>query len=125
MWSQIASALLGVWLMAAPTVLGYGPPTRANDHIVGPMATSLAIIAIWETTRPLRWVNVGLGLWLLSAPWVLAYGEWIPTGNSLLAGLLLVTFGLVRGQFKHAYGGGWRSLLGPGELPKGNIDARS
>ena len=52
--------------MASPAVLDYADPARANDRIIGPLVASMAIIAIWDITRPLRWVNVILGAWLLT-----------------------------------------------------------
>ena len=68
MWPRIVNIALGLWLMVAPSVLDYGDPAAANDRIVGPIAAALAVIAVWEATRPLRWVNVVLGLWLVIAP---------------------------------------------------------
>jgi hypothetical protein len=50
MWAQLINALLGMWLMAAPAVLGYIGPARTNDRIIGPLAAGAALIAIWETT---------------------------------------------------------------------------
>jgi hypothetical protein len=52
MWAQCLNAMLGIWLMAAPTILGYGGPARTNHQIVGPLAVSCAVIALWEVTRP-------------------------------------------------------------------------
>jgi hypothetical protein len=35
MWAQVANAFLGIWLMAAPTVLEYDGAARINDLIAG------------------------------------------------------------------------------------------
>lgn len=113
MWPRIVNAVLGIWLMAAPAVLRYGPPASTNDRIVGPIVASLAIIAIWEPTRPLRWINVLLGAWLLLAPWILGYEGSAETMNSLFAGFLIVGFALIRGRIKERYGGGWSYLWSP------------
>jgi hypothetical protein len=110
MWARIVSLALGIWLMAAPIVLGYGPPASTNDHIVGPLAASFSIIAISEVTRSLRWLNVPVGAWLLIAPWLLGYGP-TPTINSLAVGVLLIGLAFVRGTIEQRYGGGWSSLL--------------
>jgi len=109
MWAQILNVLLGLWLMAAPAVLGYAGPAAVNDYIVGPLAASFATVALWEATRPLRWANLALGLWLLIAPWVLGYG-WTALANSTLVGVLLMAFSFVSGQLQHRFGGGWASL---------------
>ena len=110
MWAQVVNALLGVWLLAAPAVLGYGDPARTNDRIVGPLAASLAAIAVWEVTRPLRWANLAFGLWLLAAPWLLNY-ETTATVNSTLTGVLFAALSLVRGTYRpERFGGGWAAL---------------
>jgi hypothetical protein len=109
MWRHLPPALAGIWLMMSPAVLEYADPGRANDRIIGPIVASLAIIAMWEISRPLRWVNVFLGSWLLIAPWLLAY----PPGerwNSLATGVVVLGFSLVKGNRTHEFGGGWSSL---------------
>jgi hypothetical protein len=109
MWTHLLTALAGIWLMASPAVLDYADPARANDRIIGPIVASMAIIAIWEISRPLRWVNVVLGAWLLIAPWLLGYppdARW----NSLAAGALVLVFSLVKGNRTHQVGGGWSAL---------------
>ena len=110
MWAQLINALLGVWLTAAPAVLGYIGPARTNDRILGPLAAGAALIAIWETTRPVRWINALLGLWLPLAPWMLGY-RGIAFGNSTMVGVLLLVCASVRGERRQRDGGGWASLL--------------
>ena len=68
MWPQLFNTALGIWLMAAPAVLEYGRPASTNDHIIGPLIATFACIAIWESSRSVRWVNLPLGLWLIAAP---------------------------------------------------------
>lgn|SRR5688500_4133006 len=109
MWTHLLTALIGIWLMASPAVLSYADLARANDRIIGPIVASMAMIAIWEISRPLRWVNVILGAWLLIAPWLLGYrldARW----NSLAAGALILAFSLVKGKRTHKVGGGWSAL---------------
>jgi hypothetical protein len=109
MWTHLLAALAGIWLMAAPAVLDYADPARANDRIIGPIVASIAIIAVWEIGRPLRWVNVILGAWLLIAPWLLGHppdARW----NSLAAGALILALSLAKGKHTHQVGGGWTAL---------------
>src|SRR4051812_44898861 len=115
MWARLIHLCLGVWLMAAPAVLGYAGAARTNDRIAGPIAAALAAVAVSEVTRPLRRANVPVGAWLLIAPWVLHYdggGSYssggAATANSLIVGTLLIALSLVRGTVKGRYGGGWR-----------------
>ncbi|HEV2107326.1 MAG TPA: SPW repeat protein [Thermomicrobiales bacterium] len=110
MWPRIINIVVGIWLMVAPAVLGYGAPAATNDRIIGPLAASFATIAIWETTRQVRRINWALGTWLLIAPWLLGYGELAPVVNSMIAGVLLIAFASLRGPIKQRFGGGWSSL---------------
>ena len=109
-WAQLASALLGVWLMIAPALLGYGGSAQTNDRIVGPLIAAFGFVAAWGVTRSLRWANLPLGVWLLVAPWVLGYGP-IPTVNSLVVGVLVIALAFIRGRVTESYAGGWSSLL--------------
>ena len=95
--------------MASPAVLDYADPARANDRIIGPIVASMAIVAIWEIARPLRWVNIILGAWLLIAPWLLGYLPH-PRWNSLAVGALVLASSLVKGPRTRQIGGGWSSL---------------
>lgn len=114
MWARFGNIALGVWLMAAPAVLGYAGRAGINDRIVGPVTIAFAVVAIWEVVRPLRRVNLLLGLWLLLAPWVLAFG-WVATLNSTAVGLLMIAFATVAGTRTARIGGGWSALWGPGD----------
>ena len=108
-WAQVLSALLGIWLMAAPAVLGYaGTPADAH-RILGPVAASFAIIAVWEHMRPLRWVEVPLGGLLVFSPLVLDVGL-AAAANGVVVGVLLVALAFVRGGIEEDYGGGWKPV---------------
>jgi hypothetical protein len=110
------SVLLGLWLMAAPAVLGYGDPAADADRVAGPIAASLAFVALWDVVRGLHRLNGLVGAWLLVAPWLLGYAVAAPTYNSLGVGLLLLASALAPGGQTSRYGGGWSSLL-PGRQP--------
>ncbi len=113
MWPHALTAALGIWLMLAPAVLGYGGAAQTNDHIAGPLIASCAVIAWWQVTRGLRWINVLLGLWLLAAPWVLGYGASLAGMNSMITGALLAGLSFIKGKSEKPFGGGWRELLRP------------
>lgn len=113
MWAQLASTGLGLWLMAAPALLGYGDPAGTSDRIVGPIVASFAWIAVSEITRPLRRVSFLAGGWLLLAPWVLGY-DLVPSVNSMVLGLLVIVCARVHGTVSERFGGGWASLWSRG-----------
>ena len=110
MWAHAIVSLVGIWLMAAPAVLGYGGVAANHDRIVGPVVASFACIALWEVTRPLRWLDLAAGLWLIAAPWILGFARDAAV-NSVIAGLAIAALSLVRGKLTHQFGGGWRTLL--------------
>lgn len=116
-WARLAASALGIWLMAAPWVLGYLPPARHNDSIVGPLIVSFAFVAVWEVTRGLRWLTVPLGLWLLVAPWILGAPP-AATINEMLVGAAVAALAFVPHPRKERYGGGWTTLL-PGRSATG------
>lgn len=108
--ARTGAVAVGVWLMAAPAVLGYAGAAETNDRIVGPLAGAAAFIAAWAITRPLRWLTVPLGAWLLAAAFLLDY----PTAGLVSAaasGALLIVTAPVAGADPPRFAGGWRSLL--------------
>lgn len=113
MWPRIINAALGLWLMAAPAVLGYGESGAAvNERIVGPLIFTCAVVAIWEATRPLRWGCVAAGVWLLFAPWIFGFQTTVIV-NEMLVGAAAIGLGLVEGKREQEIGGGWSALWPP------------
>jgi general stress protein CsbA len=110
-WAQIINAFLGVWLMASPTVFGYAGAARINDVVVGPLAATFAIIALWEVTRTVGKANVVLGVWLVLASWVLGYENVFATVNQFVVGLIMAALAMTRANAHGKFGGGWRSLV--------------
>lgn len=110
MWAQIINAILGVWLVAAPAVLGYEGIAADNDHIVGPVIASFAVISWWESTRVVKLYNIPLGAWLLLAPWVLGYDNSSSIINDMLVGALVLSLSFVKGKVTETFGGGWSAI---------------
>ncbi len=106
--------VLGVWLIAAPAVLGYRGLPAEMDRIVGPTVAAVAVIALTEATRSVRWLNLPLGMGLMAAPLMLNYpGE--AALNSALCGFAIAALSIVRGKMSHQMGGGWAALFSLGE----------
>lgn len=109
MWARIAVSLLGVWLMAAPAVLGYGGAAAISDRIAGPVAASIAIIAMSRVMRPLRRVNTLVGAWIALAPLFLDHSG-SATLNAVAVGASIVMLSLVGPDYPQEFAGGWSSL---------------
>ena len=110
MWARIFNIIIGIWLMVAPGLLGYGAAASDNGHIVGPVIATFSTIACWEATRVVRKWNFPLGIWLILAPWVLGYELNQAIISDMLCGLMILAFASIRGQINGKYGGGWRVL---------------
>jgi hypothetical protein len=101
--------LVGLWLMAAPAILDYGDPAATVDRILGPVFASVAVVAMSEVVRGLRWVESLAGVALVAASWLLGYPT-SPLVNGLLAGGVLVAFGAFGGRVSQRFGGRWRAI---------------
>ena len=110
MWTQLLVAVVGVGITSLPDVMGYEGPERLNDQIVGPLIVSAAIIAVAETTRAVRWVNVMLGCWLVIAPVVLHYEPLHIGVRSSLLGIVVGGLSWLSGARIQELGGGWKRL---------------
>jgi hypothetical protein len=107
-WTLAASSGLGAWLMATPLVFATTGAMAGSDHIAGGLVIMIAIIAMAEVARPLRFVNAGFGLWLVAAPWLLSgVPSAFATVNSVIAGLALVALSLPRGRRSAEHYGDW------------------
>ena len=105
-WNLWLSAAIGIWLMFAPAVFGVGveQPAADSDHLVGALIIVVAIIALGEVARPVRFLNAALGLWLITASWFLPGGTGGSTWNSALMGLAVALLSLPLGRLRDHYG---------------------
>lgn len=109
--AQPVGIVVGVWLMAAPAALRYADSSAADVHrIIGPVAASAALIAVWEATRGARLVNLLLGAVLVLAPLAVDHPA-EATVNGLISGVALMTAAPFGGPSRQTMGGGWRSVL--------------
>lgn len=100
----VASVAVGVWLMAAPDVLGLDGSTSDSDRLVGALVVTFAMIALAEVARPVRLLNVPLAGWLVLAPWLLEASA-AATVSGIASGLVLLALSLPRGAVVERSGG--------------------
>jgi hypothetical protein len=112
-WNLWLSAAAGVWLLFAPYVFGVGiqEPAADSDHVVGALVVVVAVVALAEVARPLRFLNVPLGVWLLAAPWFLTGGTTPSRCGSAIVGALVLLLSLPLGKLRDHYGSFDASLL--------------
>src|SRR5439155_1580106 len=104
--SYMFEVLMGVmgdrrrWRTMPWMVLLFGivPPLADSDHLIGALVITVAVIAMAEVGRALRFINVLFGLWLIAAPWLLAGGTMPAAWAEVAVGLILIALSLPRGQ---------------------------
>ena len=100
----VGSTVLGIWLMAAPALLGTTGGAADSDHLVGALVVCVAVIAMAEVGRVLRFVNLAFGAWLIAAPIVMSGGSTAHTVSSIGCGLALLALSIPRGTVRETYG---------------------
>ena len=111
MWAAILNIILGIWIIVAPAVLNFDINAANNNHIVGPLIVTFAIVAIWEINRSVRYFNLVAGIWLVAAPFLLSFDSSAATWVDVVSGALVAVTSLFKGRISKKYGGGWRSLV--------------
>ncbi len=107
----MGGAAAGVWLMAAPALLGYSGDAAGDLHrVLGPVVASLAVIAGWEATMAVRWPNAAIAAAVLAAPLVVSHTR-AAIIVSVVTGVLLGAMTPFGGRPRRRLGGGWRSLV--------------
>ena len=109
MIAQVVGIVVGVGLMATPAVLGYAGSTASDVHrTIGPLAASLALIAVWQATRAVRLPNIVLGAALAVSPVVVDH-QADAAITAVLAGVALAAATPFAGRERRRLGGGWRA----------------
>jgi ABC-type uncharacterized transport system permease subunit len=95
-WQDSANAVVGVWLIFSPLVLGYTNEFTGlvNAVIVGILLLATALGAIFVPHAWEEWTETALGLWLAVSPWVLGFGTQPAMANAVVSGLVVLTLAL-------------------------------
>jgi hypothetical protein len=99
-WTLAASVALGALLMLTRLLLGTEGAMADNDHVVGALVITIAIIATAEVARALRFINALFGAWLDG-------GSATATMVSIVIGAALVALSLPRGGRSKEHYAGW------------------
>lgn len=96
-WQDPVSALLGVWLIVSPWMLGFQSDTTvmANHVVVGIALAAVALGAVFLPQAWEEWTEVALGVWLAVSPWVLSYTALeTARSNAILVGAAVLVLAL-------------------------------
>lgn len=74
-WQDPVNALVGVWLVISPWVLGFQSEMNvlANAVIVGLLLIAAALGAMFVPRAWEEWTEGALGLWLVVSPWAVGF----------------------------------------------------
>jgi nucleoside-diphosphate-sugar epimerase/uncharacterized membrane protein len=106
-WTLLASCMLGAWLVFSRAIFGIDSAIADSDHLVGALIITIAVCAMAEVARSLRFINALFGVWLIAAPWLLAGATAGASWNDVVAGLLIIALSLPRGRRSAEHYGSW------------------
>jgi hypothetical protein len=91
-WQDIASLLLGVWLVVSPLVLGFAGAATWVTIVLGLFVILFAVEGFVIPSYLEEWGELLLGLALLVAPWTVGYESVSATVSSVASGILVILF---------------------------------
>ncbi len=103
-WNLFIIMLTGMWVMAAPGVLGYTGTIADSNHLAGAIVVTFAVIAMSEVARSLRFLNILFGLWLIAAPWILGTENDTAMWNGIITGIVLIALSFPKGKVEDKRG---------------------
>lgn len=83
------------------------PPMAHSDHLVGALIVTVAVMAMAEVGRTLRFINALFGAWLIVAPWVLEGASMIASWVGVVVGIIVILLSLPRGARSREHYGSW------------------
>jgi hypothetical protein len=78
-----------------------------SDHLVGALVITVAVCAMAEVARLLRFINVLFGLWLIAPSWLLVDRTAGAAWNDVISGFIVISLSLPRGRRSAEHYGAW------------------
>ena len=92
-WQDVASLVLGVWLVLSPFALGLAGAAVWMTIVLGLFVVLFAVEAFVIPSYLEEWGEILLGLALVVAPWTVGYESVSATVSSMVSGILVILFG--------------------------------
>jgi hypothetical protein len=109
-WNLVLATAIGCWIIAAPPFLEAEGAAANSNFLTGALIVTVAVVALGEVSRAVRFLNIPLAIWIIVAPWILS-GETTPLIlNNLAAGLVLILLSLRRGRIIERCGS-WQPFI--------------
>lgn len=109
-WNLLACMLIGIWLMLTRLSLGTADGMAHADHLIGALVVTIAITAVAEAARSVRFLIAPLGMALLVLPFIYETPVQSVAG-SIFCGLALMALCLPRGAVNKHYGSWDRYII--------------
>ena len=106
-WQDVASLVVGVWLVASPFVLGMAGAAVWLTIALGLGVILFAVEAFVIPSYLEEWGEMLLGLALVVAPWTVGYEPGAATVSSVLSGLLVILFAAWELMTDHDFSTWW------------------
>jgi SPW repeat len=92
-WQDVASLLLGVWLVLSPFALEFAGADAWITILLGLCVILFAVEGFVIPSYLEEWGEILLGLALVVAPWPFGYESASATVSSMVSGILVILFG--------------------------------
>jgi len=103
-WTLLAGSAIGVTLLFTPNALGVTGTTANMTYIFGALIVTVAVVAMAEVGRAIRFINILIGAALIALPWLLGGSTTSSKWTDLIAGATLILLSLPRGKIREDYG---------------------
>jgi len=92
-WQDVASLLVGVWLVLSPIALGFAGAAAWITLVLGLSVIVFAVEGFVIPSYLEEWGELLIGLALLVVPWTVGYEQESATVSSMVSGILVILFG--------------------------------
>src|SRR6478736_1215138 len=89
-WQDVASLVLGVWLVLSPFALGFAGAAVWITIVLGLSVVLLAVEGLVIPSYLEEWGEILFGLALLAVPWTIGYESVSATVSSMVAGIMVI-----------------------------------
>jgi hypothetical protein len=91
---DVASLLVGVWLVLSPFALGFAGAAVWITIVLGLCVVLFAVEGFVIPSYLEEWGEILIGLALVAAPWTVGYEPVSATVNSVVSGILVILFAI-------------------------------
>jgi hypothetical protein len=91
-WQDVASLLIGGWLVVSPFALGFAGAAVWMTIVLGLFVLLFAVEGFVIPSYLEEWGEVLIGLALVVIPWTIGYESVSATVSSVISGILVILF---------------------------------